>query len=229
MSHRARLLSAKLFVVFLFAWPAVHIILSLFFGLNSWKLGGWGMYAMMFPNYIGVHAYLLEPGAQLSKVDPDPVVAVYKATVVSPEGPREIDLDNLAPELERELDHILERIRVFQGDRYMRRMAALLRGIPPGLSRQGDVLYILSIPRLNVFDRYTYTDNVVYLVRNGRVVSLGTYSTDSTSPQQLFAEIEEKITPHRLVASIIPARPQELIGFQERARKARPRAPAPDR
>lgn len=45
------------FLAVLTAWPAVHIWLVENYGLSSWKLAGWGMYATPRPKFVGMEIY----------------------------------------------------------------------------------------------------------------------------------------------------------------------------
>jgi hypothetical protein len=44
-------------------WPAVHIGLAKTYGLSSWKLAGWGMYATPRPKFVGMEVYFRQRGA----------------------------------------------------------------------------------------------------------------------------------------------------------------------
>jgi hypothetical protein len=42
------------FLAALTVWPAVQIWLTQAYGVSPWKLGGWGMYAVPRPKYVGM-------------------------------------------------------------------------------------------------------------------------------------------------------------------------------
>lgn len=44
-------------------WPAVHIYLVKSYGVSAWKLGGWGMYAVPRPKFVGMEIFYRERGA----------------------------------------------------------------------------------------------------------------------------------------------------------------------
>jgi len=44
-------------------WPAAHIWLVKTYGVSAWKLGGWGMYAVPRPKFVGLEVFYRERGA----------------------------------------------------------------------------------------------------------------------------------------------------------------------
>jgi hypothetical protein len=50
-------------LVFLTIWPLAHMVLAYAYGLSSWKLCGWGMYATPRPKTYGMDVYGRRPGA----------------------------------------------------------------------------------------------------------------------------------------------------------------------
>lgn len=64
-------LAAKKAVVYAFlavltVWPAVQIWLTKAYGVSAWKLGGWGMYAVPRPKYVGMTVlYRAQGGTEL--------------------------------------------------------------------------------------------------------------------------------------------------------------------
>lgn len=49
-------------LVFLTIWPLMHMTLSARYGLSSWKLCGWGMYATPRPKTFGMDVFGRRPG-----------------------------------------------------------------------------------------------------------------------------------------------------------------------
>jgi hypothetical protein len=50
-------------LVLLTLWPGVHIWLVKSYGVSAWKLGGWGMYAVPRPKFLGMEVFFREQGA----------------------------------------------------------------------------------------------------------------------------------------------------------------------
>jgi hypothetical protein len=50
-------------LVLLTLWPAVHIWLVKSYGVSAWKLGGWGMYAVPRPKFVGMEIFYRPRGA----------------------------------------------------------------------------------------------------------------------------------------------------------------------
>lgn len=51
------------FLAVLTVWPAVQIWLTKTYGVSPWKLGGWGMYAVPRPKYVGMTVLYRAQGA----------------------------------------------------------------------------------------------------------------------------------------------------------------------
>lgn len=49
-------------LVFLTVWPLAHMVLAHRYGLSSWKLCGWGMYATPRPKTFGMDVFGRRPG-----------------------------------------------------------------------------------------------------------------------------------------------------------------------
>jgi len=49
-------------LVFLTVWPPVHMGLAFRYGMSSWKLCGWGMYATPRPKTFGMDVFGRRPG-----------------------------------------------------------------------------------------------------------------------------------------------------------------------
>lgn len=47
-------------LIVLTLWPAVHIWLVSSYGVSAWKLGGWGMYSVPRPKFVGMEVFYRE-------------------------------------------------------------------------------------------------------------------------------------------------------------------------
>lgn len=183
----------------LLIWPLLHIGLVHLRDLNSWKLAGWGMYATMHPNHVGIHGIVIQPGSRtLRDLEIGQAVAT-RHLAVHGDDPRRISLRDLPPEDGQELRRLLDRVRVLRSRGAMVAAADRLRTV---VSQPGaDVLFLLVVPRLDLFAKRTYTETAAYLVRDGRAQEIGRFATDREREEQILLALSERVLDRRSVAA----------------------------
>lgn len=186
-------------VVFLWlaVWPVVHLVWSTFFNLNSWKLGGWGMYARVHAASTGISVFLIEDACQsLTNMEPGQLVGVERVILFRNDETRDLKSDSFGGVVlfERsEVDSLVSYIRVFKRESDIENLINHIKRHLQDPIQIDYALIFLTEPRLDVFKDYTYTDTEIYLVKENEAKKLGTYSTDQYEVEQILALVNSQV------------------------------------
>ena len=185
-------------VSFLVLWPIAHLVWATFFGLNSWKLGGWGMYARVQMSTNGTNLFFVRANDQpLNQMEVGPLVR-QKRVVLFADG-RTVDFEadrfvNGDPFEDETVRSLLFYIKVFRHASDVQKLVERLQTLLQDPMQADYVLFFLTEPRLNIFDQYTYTDTIVYVVKADQVKKLGVYSTDKYEVGEILTLIDDQVT-----------------------------------
>ena len=189
-------LNRKLIIIivsFILIWPVIHTGLSLATGLNSWKLGGWGMYARAHVAEIGVNVFLIEEERRpLTEMKIGSVVKQKRVALFA--NGEMSDLDETAFGGVNPLDKSQIRyIQVFRRVGDIQNLVEQVKKLWVNPAKIAYSLVFITEPRLDMFNQYTYTDTAVYLVRNSCAQKLGVYSTDQHTVQEILSSIDAQV------------------------------------
>lgn len=182
-------------VTLLVVWPVVHIFLTSLTSVNSWKLGGWGMYASTPPNVMGLKIFLF---CQESEAVPEigDLLLTARVRVV-----RDGELVRLSPqsfesrEAFREMVDLIEIARILGRESDLRAFAAHLEP-PASRECQGGTshsLLLVGEPRLDPGDAITYTLAWAYLHRRGQLEQLGDFDSRQIDAQALREQLDQRV------------------------------------
>jgi hypothetical protein len=192
MSARARLGLA--FAVLILLWPLVHMTLTRVTGLNSWKLGGWGMYATTHPLEHGL--VLLPYGVQVPRVDSlGPVLDEIRVLVpTSGDRLRELTGEEIPVEVQRKLFDHATNLLVLGQERHVRAyVAPLERAAAEAGAPARRSLLLVTEARLELLsDPHTYTRARVYRHDGGEVADLGAFASDELTLSELLARVADQ-------------------------------------
>jgi hypothetical protein len=164
----------------LLVWPVAHITLSLFGGLNSWKLGGWGMYASIPPEETYINVFLI--GANSGPLAGMKVNSLLKSNRPSLFVNGEtIVLDGRAFTTEIKsvkFSSYAKDIVVFRRESAIKAMVEPLQRYLLNPVAINYILVFISQLRLSISCQMAYTESEVYLIRNDCVDKVGVYSNE---------------------------------------------------
>ncbi len=195
MTPRTRL--ALAFALLVLVWPVAHMTLTKTTGLNSWKLGGWGMYATVHPME---HGLVLLPYDQAPPRPDDLGPVLDEIRVLLPtDGSdlREIEVEEIPPETQRSLfDHATDLLALGQDGHvraYVRPLEEAAAGTGAPARRS---LLLVTEGRLDLLgDSRTWVRAKVYRHDGGEVTRIGTFDSDEMSVGELLAELARRSRP----------------------------------
>jgi hypothetical protein len=185
-----RSLLAQSFAIVIIVWPIVHIVLSTFFELNSWKLGGWGMYASTEPSDMRLSVFFV--GAEEQSIsDLGPVLGNTRFAVINGSEVGQLATKAIPEDQLQILGRLSREIRVMrrQGD-----MAKFLEILGAAVRREFDrepayTVLLFSELRFNVLGRRSYARTSAYFYCNGNIRKIGSFNSDTVNSDKLLAEI----------------------------------------
>jgi hypothetical protein len=195
MIERLRVKLVIILACVLIIWPVAHMTLSLFGGLNSWKLGGWGMYASIPPEDTYINVFLI--GANSG-----PLEEMKVSSLIKPNRPslyvngKTVILDGRAFTGEiKSVDFAsyTRDIVVFRRGSAIKAMVEQIQKHlldPVAISH---TLVFISHLRLSVSRRMAYTESEVYLIRDGCLEKLGVYSSDQHEINDILNLIGDQV------------------------------------
>ena len=184
-------------VSFLTLWPVAHLVWATFFDLNSWKLGGWGMYARVQMSTNGTNLFFVRANGQpLDQMEVGPLIR-RKRVVLFADG-KTVDLEtdyfgDVDPFKDETVRSLVYYIKVFRRANDVQKLVERVQMLLQNPVQADYALFFLTEPRLNIFDRYTYTDTVVYVVEADEVKKLGTYSTNEYEVGEILTLIDDQV------------------------------------
>lgn len=195
---RLRKWLARGIATILILWPLTHMGLAKFHGLNSWKVAGWGMYAMAHPGSLGVHGIVLDEDlSELPTVDLGKAISRIQLAAYADGELHPMDYSTLTSEDDSRLGRMVMDMRVFRSRRAMRSMAQELRERLDQATADSDVLFLVVTPHLAPTDRISYTRTAAYLVTpDGEVEDLGELTSDHLTSPEILTEIVARASRH---------------------------------
>ena len=184
-------------VSFLTVWPIAHLVWATFFNLNSWKLAGWGMYARVQMSTIGTNVFLIKSdGHPLRQMEVGRLIRAKRAVLFTDGKTVELEPDSFGGVDLFETDEIrslVSYIKVFQREADVKKLVSQVQTHLQDPVQVDYALFFLTEPRLDIFDQYTYTDTIVYLVKGEQVEKLGAYSTNEYEVEQILTLIDDQV------------------------------------
>lgn len=177
------------FAALVLVWPPVHMVLTLTTELNSWKLGGWGMYATVHPLEHGL--VLLPYDVEVPRVDDlGPLLDEIRILVPGSGGDRrELTAEEIPLEIRRTLFDRATDLLVLGRDSDVSGFVAPLQeaaadaGAPASRS-----LLLITESRLELLGNpHTYVRAEMYRHDGGGVEDLGDFASDEFSTRELLA------------------------------------------
>ncbi len=175
-------------ITILLIWPLIHIGLSSFTGLNSWKLSGWGMYASTHPRDISINVFLIKGDASLSELEIGPIVQTNRVVLFQ---------DGQTEDLDRKIlirnSKLIQYLQVFPTNSGVEVLVKQIKQKLPNSIKPDYVLVMRTESRINLTHEYAYTNTTIYVVQSDEAKNLGHFSTSTMEPYEIFDQVEMKI------------------------------------
>ncbi|MEM7583273.1 MAG: hypothetical protein AAF560_07830 [Acidobacteriota bacterium] len=176
----------------LLVWPVVHMAWSLSFGLSSWKLAGWGMYATNHPFYMHQKVIFL-PERDLPVQALGPFRGISQVVELTDGELRGLEADEASQDADsaaRRIERDLRAIRSKHG------IGQLVDAWGEAMYPEGRpccALVLFTEPRLDVLGGRAYRSTTAFYHEQGKVHELGRYRGDQVDEAEIARRIDRAI------------------------------------
>lgn len=171
-------------------WPMCQMALTRWYGMSTWRLGGWGMYATPHESRVTVHIYLTgpdgvggvqrPPGADnespvdqwLTKWAPRGPLAVF---VINSEKVSGVRLSLWSTVFARDVGQLVRAVQSFRDEGSIRRLMLRLIESEDAIRSAGAAVVVIGKPRLSVAEGWKCMEKDVYVFKKEAVNYVGRF------------------------------------------------------